>query len=503
MSELCVLSVASEAFPLIKTGGLADVVGALPGALSPLDVQVQTLLPGYPSVTERLAGGKLVHRWRSLFGGPASLIAAEAGALGLLALDAPHLYRRPGNPYVGPDGKDWPDNAERFAALAYVAAEIGGGLIADYAPDVVHAHDWQAALAPAYLRFGRAAKGRGKQPATVVTVHNLAFQGQFPADLLERLHLPAQSFTMEGVEYYGQVGFLKAGLALADHITTVSPTYAVEIQGSEMGMGLDGLLRHRGDHVSGILNGIDTDVWNPATDTQLAARYDARRLDARKRNKTAVQERFGLAADDRAPLVTVVSRLAWQKGMDLLLAALPQLLSEGGQLALLGSGDATLQAEFTAAAARYPGRVGVVVGYDEGLSHLLQGGADAILVPSRFEPCGLTQLYGLRYGTVPIVARVGGLADTIIDANDVALAAGVATGFQFAPITVDALAVTLTRAIRCYRDPATWRSLQKRGMATDVSWRRPATQYAALYKSLAAKAQEARVHDPIHRHQAV
>jgi starch synthase len=503
MRELDVLSVASEAYPLIKTGGLADVAGALPGALAPLDIAVKTLLPGYPAVMDAIGDGEIVHRWRALFGGPASLVEGRAGPLRVLALDAPHLYRRTGNPYVGPDGKDWPDNAERFAALAFVGAEIGAGLIAGYAPDVIHAHDWQAALVPAYLRFGRSARMRRRHPATIVTVHNLAFQGQFPAALLEKLHLPPQSFTMDGIEYYGQIGFLKAGLALADHITTVSPTYAIEIQGSEMGMGLDGLLRHRTDAVSGIRNGIDTEVWNPATDPHLAARYDARRLEARKRNKAAVRERFGLAEEPQAPIVTVVSRLAWQKGMDLLLAALPRLLGEGGQLALLGSGDATLQAELTAAAARYPGRVGIVLGYDEGLSHLLQGGADFILIPSRFEPCGLTQLYGLRYGTVPIVARVGGLADTIIDANDVALAAGVATGFQFAPVTVDALAATLTRAVRCYREPATWRSLQRRGMATDVSWQRPATQYAELYKSLTAKAEEAHTHDPIRRHQAI
>lgn len=503
MIDLHVLSVASEVFPLIKTGGLADVAGALPGALAPLGVKVRTLLPGYPAVMDAVGSGEVVHRWRALFGGPANLVAAEVGSLDLLVLDAPHLFDRPGNPYVGADGKDWPDNAERFGALSFVAAEIGRGLVGRYAPDVVHVHDWQAALVPAYLRFGRSGKTRGKAPATIITVHNLAFQGPFPATLLEKLHLPPQSFTMEGVEYYGQIGFLKAGLALADHITTVSPTYAMEIQGSEMGMGLDGLLRHRADVVTGMLNGIDTEVWNPATDTHLRARYDSRRLDARKRNKAAVRQEFGLASDDAAPVITVVSRLAWQKGMDLLLAALPRLLAEGGQLALLGAGDASLQAEFTAAAARHPGQVGIVLGYNEGLSHLLQGGADAILIPSRFEPCGLTQLYGLRYGNVPIVARVGGLADTIIDANDVALAAGVATGFQFAPVTVDSLAATLTRAIRCYRDAATWRTLQRRGMATDVSWRRPAAQYAELYRSLAAKAQEAQSHDPVHRHQAV
>ncbi|RME66359.1 MAG: glycogen synthase GlgA [Alphaproteobacteria bacterium] len=481
-----VLSVASEAFPLIKTGGLADVAGALPGALAPLGVDMRTLLPGYPAVMDALAKAKTVHRWRALFGGPASLVAANVESLDLLVLDAPHLYARPGNPYVDADGQDWPDNAERFAALAFVGAQIGHGLLPDYAPDVVHAHDWQAGLVPAYMRFAAPAKA-ATPPATVVTIHNLAFQGQFPPDLLAKLHLPAESFTMDGVEYYGQIGFLKAGLAMADHITTVSPTYAVEIQGSEMGMGLDGLLRYRGDSLSGILNGIDIAVWDPAGDPHLAAPYTARRLAARKRNKAAIRQRFALAEDDAAPLFTVISRLTWQKGMDLLLAALPRLLSEGGQLALLGAGDATLEAQFAAAASSHPGRIGVVLGYDESLSHLLQGGADAILVPSRFEPCGLTQLYGLRYGTVPVVARVGGLADTVIDANDAALAAGVATGFQFAPVTVDALCMALTRAARCYRQPAVWRSLQRRGMASDVGWHRPATQYAALYEALAAK----------------
>lgn len=490
MSPLRVLSVASEVFPLIKTGGLADVTGALPGALKPLGVQVRTLLPGYPQVMETLNAGAVAHRWRGLFGGPARLVSATSGALDLLVLDAPHLYRRPGNPYVDATGKDWPDNAERFAALAFVAAEIGRGLIGGYWPDVVHAHDWQAALVPAYLRYGKAGKST-KKPPTIVTVHNIAFQGQFPAGLLEKLHLPAAAFTMEGVEYYGQIGFLKGGLALADHITTVSPTYALEIQGGEMGMGLDGLLRHRADDLTGILNGIDTEVWNPEADTHLVARYDASKLEARRRNKAAICKAFNLTPDESAPLITVVSRLAWQKGMDILLDALPRLVADGVQLVLLGAGDAKLQSDFTAAATRHRGKVGIVLGYNEGLSHLLQGGADAILVPSRFEPCGLTQLYGLRYGTVPIVARVGGLADTVIDANDAALAAGVATGFQFAPVTVDGLRGAIARAVRAYRDPPTWRSLQQRGMNTDVSWRRPATQYAELYRTLSAERRKA------------
>ena len=490
MSQLRVLSVASEVFPLIKTGGLADVTGALPGALAPQGVQVRTLLPGYPQVIETLEGGESVHKWRNLFGGPARLLSGTAKTLDMLVLDAPHLFRRPGNPYVDATGKDWPDNAERFAALSFVAAEVGRGLLGGYWPDVVHAHDWQAGLVPAYLRYGKASKS-ARRPPSVITVHNLAFQGQFPATLLEKLGLPKEAFTMEGVEYYGQIGFLKAGLALADHITTVSPTYAVEIQGSEMGMGLDGLLRHRAQSLTGILNGIDAHIWDPAADTHLVGRYDEKKLEVRKRNKAAIRKAFNLTTDETAPLITVVSRLAWQKGMDILLAALPRLLGEGAQLVLLGAGDTTLQTEFTAAAARYRGKVGIVLGYNEGLSHLLQGGADAILIPSRFEPCGLTQLYGLRYGTVPIVARVGGLADTIIDANDAALAAGVATGFQFSPVTSDALGTAVARAVRVYRDPVAWRAMQQRGMATDVSWRRPAMQYAALYKDLAADRRKA------------
>jgi starch synthase len=485
MTGLKVLSVASEVFPLLKTGGLADVAGALPGALQALGVEIQTLMPGYPAVIKAITRGETVRDWPELFGGPAKLIAGTAGGLKLLAVDAPHLFNRPGNPYLNASGKDWPDNALRFGALCFVAAEIGRGLLPSYAPDVVHAHDWQAGLVPAYLHYGSAPTARGARPATVITVHNLAYQGQFPPSLLEPLRLPAAAFTMEGVEYYGQIGFLKAGLSLANHITTVSPTYAIEIQGSEMGMGLDGLLRHRSSVLTGILNGIDPEIWNPATDTHLAARYDAGKLDGRKINKTAIRKEFGLSDSDGGPLVTLVSRLTWQKGIDLLLTALPRLVASGGQIALLGSGDPGLQSELTAAAARYPGKVGVHLGYDEGLSHLLQGGADAILVPSRFEPCGLTQLYGLRYGTVPIVARTGGLADTVIDANDAALAAGVATGFQFAPVTADALGAAIGRAVAGYRDQVEWRGMQQRGMSADVSWRRPAKQYAELYRSLA------------------
>jgi starch synthase len=319
----------------------------------------------------------------------------------------------------------------------------------------------------------------------VVTVHNLAFQGQVPATLLAALGLPAAAYTMDGVEYYQSIGYLKAGLRFADRITTVSPTYAAEIRTPEAGMGMDGLLRTRAGVVSGILNGIDEKIWDPAADATLPVRFDAARIDARAGNRAALQDRMALAADPQAPLFAVISRLTWQKGMDLLLAALPAILEVGGQLAVLGAGDAAIEDGMRAAAAANPGRIGCVIGYDEPMAHLLQGGADALLVPSRFEPCGLTQLCALRYGTVPVVAHTGGLADTVIDASPMALAIGVATGVQFAPITSEMLEAAIRRTAALHRDPAGWRRMQANGMACDVSWRDPARRYAALFREVA------------------
>ena len=475
-----VLSVASEAFPLIKTGGLADVVGALPAALAVEGVTVRTLLPGYPQVMAALAKAAPVAALDDLFGGPARVLAGRASGLDLFVLDAPHLFARPGNPYVASGGQDWPDNPLRFAALARIGARLAQGLVPAYRPVAVHAHDWQAALLPAYLHYDG-----GARPGTVVTVHNLAFQGQVPAGLLATLGLPSAAYTMEGVEYYGSIGYLKAGLRFADRITTVSPTYAAEIRTPDAGMGMDGLLRTRAGVVSGILNGIDEDIWNPAADTLLASPFDAGRIGARAGNRTALQARIALAPDPAAPLFAVISRLTWQKGMDLLLTAIPALLDAGGQLAVLGAGDAAIEAGMRAAAVLYPGRVGCLIGYDEGLAHLIQGGADALLVPSRFEPCGLTQLCALRYGTVPVVARTGGLADTVIDASPMALAAGVATGVQFAPVAVEMLEAAIRRTATLHRDPPAWRRMQANGLATDVSWRDPARRYAALFRDVA------------------
>ncbi len=476
-----VLSVASEAVPLVKTGGLADVAGALPAALAAQGVEVTTFIPGYPAVLKALGKAKAVHSWDALLGEKARLLAGKIGDYPLLVLDAPALFARPGGPYSDAAGRDWDDNWRRFAAFARAAADIAAGAVKGRSFDLVHAHDWQTGLVPAYLRLAPLMGGR--VVPSVITIHNMAFQGYYPAEVFPQLGLPPEAWTVDGVESYGGVGFLKAGMQLADAITTVSPTYAGEIRSVEFGMGLEGLVLARSNRVHGILNGIDTAEWNPAHDPHLAARYTAGKLAARAKNKRAVEQEFGLDRDD-GPLFVVVSRLTWQKGMDVLETVLDHLVGIGGRLALLGSGDAEIADAFRAAAARHPGRIGVRLGYDEGLSHRLQGGGDAILIPSRFEPCGLTQLYGLAYGCVPVVSRTGGLADTVIDANPAALAAGVATGIQMNAVSHGALAMAVSRAVALYAQPAQWKRLQKNGMQADFSWGASGAAYAGLYRQL-------------------
>ena len=483
MTPVRVLAVASEVYPIVKTGGLADVAGALPLALKAHGVEMRTLMPGYPDVMRLLAGADEIRRWPDYFGGPGRLLAGSHDGLDLFVLDVPHLYARPGNPYVTAEGLDWPDNGVRFAALSRIAADIGHGLVPTFVPDIVHAHDWQAGLTPAYLHYD----GRPR-PGTVMTIHNMAYQGKFDRALIGSIGLPSEaSFDVHGLEYFGGISFLKAGLQLADRITTVSPTYAHEIQSDEGGMGFGGLLRERADVLSGILNGIDIEVWNPQTDPHIAYRFGAEDLTFRAANKAVLQQQFNLDSSDEAPLLGVISRLSWQKGLDLLLEAIPTILGEGMQLALLGSGDRDLQERYQAAARANPGRIGVLIGYDEILAHLIQAGSDALIVPSRFEPCGLTQLCALRYGAVPIVSRVGGLEDTIVDIGEAGTSDRDATGFKFAPVTSDALAGTLRKANTAFHNKATWRRLQLSGLATDVSWRNRAGDYAALYRDLMAQ----------------
>jgi starch synthase len=479
---LRVLGVASECAPIIKTGGLADVVGALPSALLRQDVRMTTLLPGYPAVRAVAGEGRVLRKFEDLFGGPATVRHTEAAGLDLFVLDAPHLFDRPGNPYLNSYGADWDDNGIRFAALSAIGSVAATGGLPGFDFDAVHAHDWQTGLVPAYLRFAAIRK------PVLFTVHNLAFQGKFPLHIFPRLGLPPEALSVQGLEYYGTLGYLKAGLWYADRINTVSPTYAAEIATPTLGMGLDGLLRGRGGHVSGILNGLDTEDFDPRRDPRLAERFDALDPSPRAANKAALQRRLGLEQDPSALLLGFVGRLTWQKGVDLLLGALPTTLMEGAQLAILGTGEWGLEEGCRGAAAAHPGRIGTHIGFDEGLARLIYGGADVILVPSRFEPCGLAQLAALRYGALPLVAHVGGLVDSVVDANEMAVASGAGTGFHFAPVTQEMLAATILRVARTWRDQALWRQLQANALATDVSWTRSAALYAALYRDMIADA---------------
>lgn len=476
-----VLMVTSECAPFIKTGGLADVAGALPGALAPLGVEVKTVLPAYPALFPLLPQGKEVASFGDLPGGAGRLVEVVSEGVTLLLLDAPQLFDRPGAPYTGPDGKDWPDNHIRFAALAQAAARISFDGLSGWVPDVVHAHDWQAGLTALYLRQD----GR-TPPPSIITIHNIAFQGRFGPQVMGDLQLSSAWFHPNGLEYYGDVSFLKAGLVYSDRITTVSPTYAREILTPEFGMGLDGVLNKRADVLTGILNGIDLDAWNPMTDKALAAPYGPKTLTDKAKNRAEVARRMGLDPDHDGPLFCVISRLTLQKGLDALAGALPALVEGGGQLALLGTGDPELEQAFRDAAEQFPGKIGVHIGYDEGFSHLIQAGADAILIPSRFEPCGLTQLYGLRYGTLPVVARTGGLADTVIDANNAACAAGVATGFVFDDVSVAGISAAMSRTIAAHADKPLWQQMQTAAMRQPVGWETSARQYVHMYETLMA-----------------
>ncbi|MGH1464086.1 MAG: glycogen synthase GlgA [Cognatishimia sp.] len=471
------LFVASECAPFVKTGGLADVIGAVPKALTETGISVKVLIPAYPALADLVATGQEVMSFDTLFGGPAKIIAAQANGLDMLLLQADHLYDRPGSLYLGPDGQDWADNDLRFAALSYAGAQVALKGLGSWVPDVINAHDWQAGLVPAYLQQSGA-----KTPPVVMTIHNIAFQGLFDATRLSALALDAELYTPQGIEYFGKISFLKAGLALADKITTVSPTYAIELLTPEFGMGLDGLLRERQSDLCGILNGIDLDIWSPEEDQALVSTYSGRALKGKTKNRSEVEKRFGLNPDS-GPLFCVISRLTSQKGLDMLLDCLPGLIAQGGRLAVLGSGDPDLERAFVEASDRYKGSVGTIIGYSEPLSHLLQGGADAILIPSRFEPCGLTQLYGLRYGTIPVVARTGGLADTVIDANEAALLAGCATGIQFAPVTATMLGQAIARTCALFAKPKVWASMMRRAMRHPVGWDLSAEAYLEVYRS--------------------
>jgi starch synthase len=480
---LRILQTASEIFPLVKTGGLADVVGALPMAMAELGHDVRLVLPGLPAIADAVLHQRTVAEFGPLFG--AARVSVRLGRLPYshlpaYVIDAPLLYRRPGGPYQAPDGSEWPDNLQRFALLGWVAAHVASGeLDRQWSPDLLHAHDWHAGMACAYLAAHASPVPR------VFTIHNLAFQGLYPPLDFPLLGLNARFMAATGIEFHGQLSFMKAGLKFSDRITTVSPTYAREIATHEFGAGLDGVIRLRQGHVSGILNGVDGAIWNPATDAALVHRYSVDEPAGKAACKAALQQRFKLRESADAPLFGVVSRLSAQKGLDLVLSAAPALVRAGGQLVLQGSGDPALEGALRELAAAFPGAVGVQLGYDEAIAHQIIAGVDSVLVPSRFEPCGLTQLYGLRYGSPPLVRRVGGLADTVVGADDKTLADGTATGIAFEVASPAALEDALQRAMALYRhQPARWQAMMRQGMTRDFSWSAAARQYLTLFEGL-------------------
>ena len=474
-----VIYATTEIYPALKTGGLADVNAALPGALLDAGVDVRILLPAFPDILRAAHDVHPVVRLKAPVGGlDVRILRGLLAGVPVYLIEAGPLYARPGNPYVDEMGRDWPDNHLRFALLGWVAARFADGTIDGWRPDIVHGHDWHAGLAPAYL----AARG-GARPGSVFTVHNLGYQGEFPATAFNELALPASFFSLHGLEFYGKVNFMKSGLHYADRITTVSPAYAREIQTPEYGFGMDGLLRSRAGVLTGILNGVDRAVWNPETDQGIAARFSHEDPAGKARCKDGLRAELGLASGS-GPVYGVVSRLTAQKGLDLVLEVLPELVGRGGQLALLGSGDAGLEAEFRAAAARYPGAVSVRIGYDDALAHTIIAGSDVILVPSRFEPCGLTQLYGLAYGSLPLARRVGGLSDTVCDASADNLAAGTATGFVFAEASAPDLLGAMNRASALWKNPRRWARVRRTAMLQDFGWAPMARRYLEVYREL-------------------
>ncbi|MDD4965145.1 MAG: glycogen synthase GlgA [Gallionella sp.] len=477
-----VLFATSEVAPLIKTGGLADVSGALPAALRAIGVDVRVLIPGYPQVWAQVGAVQSIAEFTHLAGFPASRLflgTIPNNDVPLLILDCPVLFQRNGGPYQNPTGSDWEDNPLRFGLLSKVAALLGSdNSPIEWIPDVVHCNDWQTGLVPAYLHFDPAARAR-----SVMTVHNLAFQGNFAPPTLSTLGLPAQSFGVNGAEFYGHFSFLKAGLFFADQLTTVSPTYAQEIQQAALGFGMQGLLHTRAADFTGILNGIDMDEWNPATDHHLPAHYKMGKMTGKKVNKVALQTQLGLTVDETIPLLGVVSRLTHQKGLDLLLEIAPRLTELSAQLVILGSGDAGMQQTARDLAAQYPDKIAVKIGFSETLSHQIEAGADLFIMPSRFEPCGLNQFYSQRYGTPPVVHATGGLADSVVDCTAETLKDGTASGFVFNGMTAENLYQTIARAISVYQDSRKWQTLRKLCMNKDFRWETSAEAYRQVYIS--------------------
>ncbi len=483
-----ILYCSSEAYPLIKTGGLGDVAGSLPRALQQLGHDVRLLLPAYRDLLNNLSqrprqlgqwpvDGQVVSLWQTML--PGSRVKTWL-------VDCPALFDRPGNPYHDADGEPWPDNAQRFALFDKVAALLATDQLGlGWQPDIAHGNDWQCGLLPVYLNQFE------HRPATVFTIHNLAYQGLFDRPTFEQLGLPESLWHFTALEYHDQMAFIKGGLVYADHLTTVSPTYAQEIQTAAFGHGMEGVLAHRAADLSGILNGIDTRTWNPGTDKLIVKPYNRQHLADKRLNKQALQAQFDLPQDNDRLLLGMVTRLAEQKGIDLVLDSLPELVHLPVQLVILGSGDKRYEQRLQQAHARYPRQLAVRLGYDETLAHRIEAGADLFVMPSRFEPCGLNQLYSQRYGTLPLVTPVGGLADTVVDTRldttGKTLQESEASGFVMSEVSETALQAALHRAMQLYARPALWQQVQRVAMGRDFSWQRSAGRYSQLYEQLLHK----------------
>lgn len=478
-----VLFVTPELAPWAKAGGLGEVSRDLPLALSALGLDVRILVPAYPALTAALPDSRCVAEFPAPGGAfaPARLLQAFH-SLPIYLVECAPYYERAGL-YQSPERNDWDDNYLRFGLLARIAAILGGaGSPLDWQPHVIHCHDWQTGLTPAYL-----AHRDGGHAATVMTVHNLAYQGVFPPNVLDGLGIPREAFTVDGLEYYGNISLLKAGLSYATRITTVSPTYAREILQPELGFGLDPLLRRRAADLTGISNGIDVEQWDPLNDPYLEHAYDAGHFEGKLQNKAALQREIGLPLARDVPLFGIVSRLVWQKGIDLLIEAAPAIVAMGAQIIVHGDGDRHFEQELRELASHHPRAIAVRIGFDERLNHRLVAGADAFLLPSRYEPCGLTQLHSMRYGTLPVAHATGGLADWVVDAHAENLHNGTATGFSFGPLTVPNFLATVERALDTYRAQILWRTLQRHAMTRECGWKAAASAYHQVYRAAAGE----------------
>ena len=477
-----ILFASSEAHPLIKTGGLADVAGSLPRAILNLKQDIRLVVPAYRSVLQQADNLHFAaHLQLAGISDPVRILTGRlpGSNVRLYLVDSPRHFDRAGNPYTSADGAEWPDNAERFTifcrAIHAIATDAAGF---DWQPDIVHCNDWQTGLVPAMLKEAPSA------PASVFTIHNLAYQGLFDFTTFNALQLPKQWWSMDAMEFHDHFSFIKGGLIFADWLTTVSPTYASEIRTPEFGCGLEGLLEHRKDTLTGILNGVDYAVWNPGKDMNIPVQYNKRSLFHKAENKRALQEEFSLTVGASTPLFAIISRLVEQKGIDLVLEILPDLMKRGAQFVVLGSGDSALEAGLRMARKQYPEQVGLHIGYNEQLAHRIEAGADIFFMPSRFEPCGLNQIYSQRYGTVPVVRSTGGLADTVVDTTGESLAGKTATGFSFRAATPEALWSAVQRALDCFSRTEQWQQIMVTGMQQDFSWKQSARQYIDLYKRI-------------------